>query len=135
MAYEVPEVPNFNETAEKATFDKHVKMLVASFVLSKKEETYSRHFNHICCGASPDKDGVLRGFCSTYTCGIGCKSDMDYCREAHARNPAIYPNIDEWFSPTENEIDTAIREVSAKGYRIEWRYNSQGRAGHLGLIR
>ena len=64
MAYEVPEVPNFNETAEKATFDKHVKMLVASFVLSKKEETYSRHFNHICCGASPDKDGVLRGFCS-----------------------------------------------------------------------
>ena len=135
MAYEVPEVPNFNETPEKATFDKHVKMLVASFVLAKKEEQYSSHFNHLCCGASPDKDGVLRGFCSTYTCGIGCKSTLQYCREAHERNPAIYPNIDEWFSPTENEIDTAIREVTAKGYRIEWRYNSKGRAGHLGVIR
>jgi len=135
MAYEIPEVPDFNETAEKAIFDRHVKMLVASFVLGRKSERYSRHYNSICCGASPDKDGVLRGFCSTYTCGIGCESDMDLCRKAHTRNPAAYPNIDEWFRPTENEIDAACEEVRRKGYRIEWRYNTKGTAGHLGVIR
>lgn len=135
MTYEIPEVPDFGETDEKKVFDRHVKMLVASFVLGRKEETYSRHYNTICCGASPDREGVLRGFCSTYTCGIGCKSDLDHCREAHGRNPCIYPNIGEWFRPTENEIDTAVAEVRRKGYRIEWRYNSKGTAGHLGVIR
>ena len=33
------------------------------------------------------------------------------------------------------EIRKLMGKVSAKGYRIEWRYNSQGRAGHLGVIR
>jgi hypothetical protein len=135
MPYEIPEVPNFNDTPEKAVFDRHIKMLVASFILAGKAESYSRHYNTICCGASPDRNGVRRGFCSTYTCGVGCKSDLTECREAHERNPAIYPNIDEWFSPTEREVDTAIREVERKGYRIEWRYNSRGTAGHLRVIR
>ena len=135
MAYDIPEVPDFGETEEKRVFDRHVKMIVASFVLGKREERYSRHFNTVCCGASPDRDGVLRGFCSTYSCGIGCKSAMQYCREAHERDPEIYPNIDEWFEPTENEIDTAVAEVRRKGYRIEWKYNSKGKAGQLGVIR
>ena len=135
MAYQIPEVPNFDDTPEKAVFDRHVQMLVASFVLADREENYSRHFNTICCCASPDSEGKRRGFCSTYTCGIGMKSAFTKCKEAHAKNPAIYPNIDEWFTPTENEISAAIREVKNKGYRIEWRYNSQGRAGQLRVIR
>ena len=135
MAYEIPEVPDFNDSPEKAVFDRHVKMLVASFVLAEREESYSRHYNTICCGASPDRNGKKRGFCSTYTCGIGCTSDYDYCKAAHAENPDIYPNIDEWFTPTENEVATAVREVQKKNYCIEWRYNSKGTAGHLQVIR
>lgn len=135
MAYTIPDVPNFEDSPEKAVFERHVKMLVASFVLSKREEKYSRHVHYICCGASPDKNGTLRGFASSYKSGIGCTSEMDDCRKAHNANPEVYPNIDEWFVPTENEIDTAIREVQRKGYRIEWRFNSKGRAGILGVIR
>ena len=135
MAYEIPEVLDFNDTPEKAVFDRHVKMLVASFVLAKREESYSRHFNTICCGASPDRNGVRRGFCSTYYCCDEKSSALYQCREAHNANPDIYPNFDEWFTPTENEISAAIREVEKKGYRIEWRYNSKGTAGHLQVIR
>jgi len=133
---EVPEVPNFNDTPQKAIFDHHVKMLVASFVLANEEPRYSSHYNYICCGASAGPKGIIRGFTSKYSC-CGKIEDSDYgnCVAWHKKDPKYYPNIDDWFRPTENEISVAMEEVRKKGYRIEWRSNSTGKAHYLGVIR